>query len=255
MGSPSPHWTYAARAAYFGDQTCAFCEHHNPAGAKFCNECASPLHLKPCQQCDAVNDQGATSCYRCGATFPATCDAAPALPATDVVPAQPFDVDIASAVPRPLFVALLVLMTILIASAYATYHIDAAIPAPDALPIAAPSLDPPTVRVAVEPTPAEPERSADLPVAIPAVFNRPPPQRPTSVSHRPAAVRHVARVVDPRKAPHPDRWQLMHVSLARCGGDLIARIVCDQRVRRHFCEGHWGTAPDCAGRVPNDHGQ
>jgi hypothetical protein len=44
----------------------------------------------------------------------------------------------------------------------------------------------------------------------------------------------------------------MHVSLARCGGDPIARIVCDQRVRRRFCEGH---ALECASGVANDRGQ
>jgi hypothetical protein len=47
----------------------------------------------------------------------------------------------------------------------------------------------------------------------------------------------------------------MHVSLARCGGDPIARIVCDQRVRRRFCEGHWGEALECASGVANDRGQ
>jgi hypothetical protein len=47
----------------------------------------------------------------------------------------------------------------------------------------------------------------------------------------------------------------MEVSLARCSGDLIARFVCDQRVRLQFCEGHWGKAPACASGVANDHGQ
>src|SRR5690349_25088044 len=67
--SPAP-WTFAARAAYFGDRVCAFCHHHNPAGARFCNECASPLQLKPCDRCDAVNDYTASSCHNCGVTFP-----------------------------------------------------------------------------------------------------------------------------------------------------------------------------------------
>src|ERR1043165_4270732 len=72
MGSPCPpHWTFAARAAYFGDRMCAFCDHRNPAGAKFCNDCASPLHLKPCNQCDAISDQAATNCYKCGTAYPA----------------------------------------------------------------------------------------------------------------------------------------------------------------------------------------
>ena len=49
---------------------CVFCGHGNPAGAKFCNECASPLHLKSCNECDAINDRYAESCNKCGADFP-----------------------------------------------------------------------------------------------------------------------------------------------------------------------------------------
>jgi hypothetical protein len=49
---------------------CLFCGHVNPADAKFCNDCASPLHLKPCHECDAINDRSTQSCYKCGADFP-----------------------------------------------------------------------------------------------------------------------------------------------------------------------------------------
>jgi hypothetical protein len=55
--------------------TCCFCAHLNPAGAKFCNECASPLNLKPCQACNAVNPRDGQACYRCGATLRAAPDA------------------------------------------------------------------------------------------------------------------------------------------------------------------------------------
>jgi len=48
-------------------QTCSFCNHANPAGAKFCNECGSGLGLRPCARCDAINDVGATFCHHCGA--------------------------------------------------------------------------------------------------------------------------------------------------------------------------------------------
>ena len=50
---------------------CLFCGHDNPAGAKFCNNCAEPLRLKPCERCDAINDASATNCRECGAEFPA----------------------------------------------------------------------------------------------------------------------------------------------------------------------------------------
>src|SRR5437867_554183 len=48
---------------------CPFCGHSNPAAAKYCNDCGSPLHLKPCNQCEAVNDATAHNCYNCGAEF------------------------------------------------------------------------------------------------------------------------------------------------------------------------------------------
>ena len=46
---------------------CPFCSHSNPPGARFCNECGSPLHLRPCDHCEAVNDVLSSACYRCGA--------------------------------------------------------------------------------------------------------------------------------------------------------------------------------------------
>jgi hypothetical protein len=49
---------------------CRFCEHDNPADARFCNECGSPLYLKPCPQCEAVNDNAALQCFQCGAALP-----------------------------------------------------------------------------------------------------------------------------------------------------------------------------------------
>ena len=48
---------------------CRFCDHHNPEGARFCNACGSPVHLKPCPQCEAVNDVAAAECYECGAAL------------------------------------------------------------------------------------------------------------------------------------------------------------------------------------------
>ena len=45
---------------------CPFCANRNPQGARFCNECGSPLHLAPCANCEAVNDVEARACHRCG---------------------------------------------------------------------------------------------------------------------------------------------------------------------------------------------
>jgi ribosomal protein L40E len=300
MGSPRPpHWTFAARAAYFGDRMCAFCDHRNPAGAKFCNDCASPLHLKPCKQCDAVNDQAATNCYKCGAACPvlfSTPEATPVLPAADSTPAwaTPGDVAVAATVTQPLFAAsalragwrllrpgqflMAAIATILIVGAYDAYRINVATPdamVVDSQPIGAlennATTATPAVPLAVESTPVEPERTAAFQAPIPAtnaeapkrasVRQRPVPERHAPVGATPpvahglAAARVGARVAQTGKALRPNSWRVMHVSLARCGGDLIARIVCDQRVRRRFCEGHWGETPECASGVANEHGQ
>jgi ribosomal protein L40E len=67
---------------------CLFCNHVNPTGAKFCNDCGSPLHLKLCSRCEAVNDQAAKSCYKCRTEFPVlstTSEAPPMASAPDTM--------------------------------------------------------------------------------------------------------------------------------------------------------------------------
>lgn len=64
-----------------GAARCRFCAHVNPDGAKFCNDCGSPLHLRPCALCHAINDVTATRCH--------VCDAALLLPAEPAVVAVP----------------------------------------------------------------------------------------------------------------------------------------------------------------------
>ena len=290
---------------------CTFCDHRNPAGAKFCNDCASPLDLKPCDQCDAINHQTALNCYKCGAAYPVlfdTSEATSVLPA-DPTPAwaSPSDVAVAATVTEPLFAAsapradwrllspgqlvLASIATILIAGAYAAYRINAA--APDAMAIASQTIGAPeheapppmsAVPMPVESKPLEPEGTAALQAPIPATnpeapkrasgrqrsvpvsamerasaHQRPIPERQARVgatppvAHTLAGTRLGARVGEPPKRLPPDRWQVMNANLARCGGDLIARIVCHQRVRGHFCEGHWGEAPQCPTAVAYDH--
>ncbi len=310
MSSPrAPHWTIAARAAYFGDRMCAFCDHRNPAGSKFCNDCAAPLHLKPCNQCDAVNHQTATSCYKCGAACPlsfGTSEATSVLPAADPTPAcaTPSGVAVAATVTEPLFappalgadwrllrpgqLVLAGVAAILIAGAYAAYRINAATPDERVIatqPIGAGAHEAPTATSVVPmPVSVEPERTAALQPSIPATNPEAPKrasgrqrslrvptterasaqQRPVHdreegvgatppVAHTHAAAHVGARAAEPPKALRPDRWQVMNVYLARCAGDLVARIVCHQRVRGHFCEGYWGQAPECANVVAYEH--
>jgi hypothetical protein len=60
--------------------TCRFCAHANPAGARFCNDCGSPLDFKPCPNCEAVNDARSDRCHQCGlALAPQTVASASAL--------------------------------------------------------------------------------------------------------------------------------------------------------------------------------
>ena len=309
-----PHWTFAARAEYFGDRMCLFCDHRNPPGAKFCNDCASPLHLKPCNQCNGVNDKAATHCCKCGAAYPAsssTSEAMQALSPADLAPARAATGDAAiTATPmQPLFVPpalrahwrllrpglflLAALATMLIAGAYTTRYINAV--TPDTMEVVpepvgatahnAPAAAP-TVGLTAETTPVEPEAVAAFQAPIPATTsdapkrasarqrpvtvsaakrasanNPPAPERRTPVrttqkaAHRPLAAPVGVPVAEIGKKPGSDQWEAMHVSLARCSGDLFTRIVCDQRVRLQYCEGHWGSAPACASGVANDHGQ
>jgi predicted ATPase/class 3 adenylate cyclase len=44
---------------------CAQCQHDNPSGAKFCNECGGPLPLQ-CPACGTANRPGAKFCSECG---------------------------------------------------------------------------------------------------------------------------------------------------------------------------------------------
>ena len=297
-------WTNAALAGYFGDRPCPFCDHCNPVGAKFCNDCGTPL--KPCNQCDAVNHQAATNCYKCGAEYPVLFTTVFSAPDPAPAWATPCDVGVAATVTQPLFAARAVragwglaataailiwglgaITTILIASTYTAYRINATVP--DVMEAASqpivtaehnvPTAEP-AVLMAVESKPVESETTAALQAPIPSTNPQPPKrastrQRPvpvpgtkrTSTHQRPvpevqapvaqtlAAAPVGAPVAETREAQRPDPWETMHVSLASCGGDLIARIVCDQRVRRRFCEGHWGEAPECASDVANDRGQ
>ena len=49
--------------------SCSFCTSANPPEAKFCNQCGSPLGLKPCPTCEAVNEAAALECHQCGAAL------------------------------------------------------------------------------------------------------------------------------------------------------------------------------------------
>ena len=182
---------------------------------------------------------------------------------------------------------------IAVASTYAAYRINAAKldaerialqssrstdhDAADAMPAVLAALEPrpiePDPWVAVEspiaaadpePSIAASTRRSD--VLIPAtrgagVHQQPVPERPAAAratlrkSQKLAGARVGGAVANVAEAPRPDPWQAMRVSLTRCEGDLFARIVCEHRVRRHYCEGRWGETPECGPVVANEHGQ
>lgn len=49
---------------------CPVCEHRNPRGSRFCNECGSPLQLRFCPACHAAADVLELKCHACGAKLP-----------------------------------------------------------------------------------------------------------------------------------------------------------------------------------------
>jgi len=316
MGSPCPpHWTFAARAAYFGERLCAFCEHRNPPGARFCNDCGSPLHLKPCAGCDGVNDGSASYCHQCGAACPVVSPAWAALQASSTAEAAfegptAGDEAVAATVTRAPIGAstsptrpgwrslasaglLAAVAMALIVAAYEAYRDNAVHPgrmevasAPvvafpndatrattsDSTSAESPPQDTEEAASAELGMPAAeaetPRRTAVRRVAPPppagtrasghqrvAVERQVPVRKTTSVSYRAAPVGPAMRVTQTDKGRQADRWQAMHASLAKCGGDVLARMVCDHRVRRHFCAGYWGAVPECASGLANEHGQ
>lgn len=51
-------------------QVCPVCEHRNPRGSRFCNECGSPLQLRFCPSCHAAEDVMSLECRSCGEKLP-----------------------------------------------------------------------------------------------------------------------------------------------------------------------------------------
>jgi hypothetical protein len=81
----------------------------------------------------------------------------------------------------------------------------------------------------------------------------PPPRSAAPAAARPAAPPSPAPATE---APRPDRWQMMHDAVASCGREaLLARLICEQRVRTQYCNGYWGTVPQCPSGPANDRGQ
>ena len=117
-------------------------------------------------------------------------------------------------------------------------------PAPETSPVAAP---PPAVV-------AESTASAAPPKTAPRTEAPPPAQRPAAApkTSSPPTATAPAPVAPPSPATPPvqvasaDVWTQMREELSRCSSSsVIPRIQCERRIRARYCDGHWGTVPDC----------
>ena len=269
---------FAARAAYFGDRMCAFCDHRNPAGAKFCNDCAAPLHLKPCKQCDAVNDLAAANCFKCGAAYPVSCSAPEATSRFQAAdsPGEWRAPDDAQAMRAPSRLRRLgtslaaAIATILIVWAYDAYRVNVATPGAigvasepvggaESNAIAAATAVPGVVASTL----AEPEKAVVLQRLIPATnaeaFKRPTArQRPRPISTTKREGAHQRRVAERQASagPTPRRG----VGRARVGPRVAQNGKATapnpwQAMHVSLAPCGWGETPGCTSGVANDHGQ
>ena len=114
-----------------------------------------------------------------------------------------------------------------------------------ATPVAAPP------RADVAPPPAEPMRAAPRPTAPAAPRSSSPPSPPSKVAAPPTAPPSTPAPA-PAPAPAPvqvasaERFAQMREEMSRCSsGSLIPKIQCEQRIRARYCDGYWGSVPDC----------
>ncbi len=133
-----------------------------------------------------------------------------------------------------------------------------AAPAPDAATAASAAMSPAaTPAAASAATPAEP--AGTVPPAHPAGAHAAPKARrtlrielpkPEAAPQRIAAPAPMAPLAAAPRVPvvaaPPDRRSLLRDAFARCPQDeIVARAVCEQRARIEYCDGLWGSVPQC----------
>ena len=117
-------------------------------------------------------------------------------------------------------------------------------PAPETSPVA----EPPPAVVAAGSTPATPrsEPPAAAPRAAPGATPAPAPKSAPPKAAAPAPVAPAAPAAPPAQVASADVWTQMRDEMARCSSSsVIPRIQCERRIRARYCEGYWGTVPDC----------
>jgi hypothetical protein len=45
----------------------------------------------------------------------------------------------------------------------------------------------------------------------------------------------------------------MAAAIARCPDGFLERVICEQRIRLQYCDGHWGQVAQCPGGPSADH--
>jgi hypothetical protein len=160
----------------------------------------------------------------------------------------------------------------------AGWHLPSHSPETDADSIATPSVAPQTGVGAqsASPKPAEPALPPAALPPLPTIVERelvpyaPPagkaaaPKRTVApkpaVAPEPPAEVEIVRVPTPapsppvaQPAPRVDPWQQMKETIGRCPDGFLDRVVCEQRVRLQYCEGHWGQVPQCPGGPSAEH--
>ena len=97
---PQSRGETASTSSTVGDLAvrCPSCDHGNPAGSRFCNECGMPVHFETCGRCEAINRRGAVSCHKCGCALPWRANPTPAAVADAIAePPRPQVVGLADA--------------------------------------------------------------------------------------------------------------------------------------------------------------
>jgi len=117
-------------------------------------------------------------------------------------------------------------------------------PAPETSPVAAP---PPAVVAegsASAPAPKAAPRT-EAPVAAPRPAPAPKTSSPPTAA-APAPVAPPPSATPPTQVASADVWSQMREEMSRCSSSsVIPRIQCERRIRARYCDGHWGTVPDC----------
>jgi hypothetical protein len=115
----------------------------------------------------------------------------------------------------------------------------------------------PPVSTRVAPLPNRAATAKRAPESLPAPTAPVQERFPAATETPPPMPTPQAAVAEPPQDPAPDRWQRMANEAASCGSEgFLARVVCEERIRLRYCEGHWGQAERCpVAAVANDHGR